>query len=210
MKALIFDLDGTLWDSSKPVAECWQTVGQKLLGPTFHLSQAEARAQMGKTMDEIAASFAPKGYSEAGIAKLGEAFFQAENAYLAQHPGVLFPGVKETLSELKNHYDLYIVSNCQSGYIETFLPLLPSDTFKGHMCFDDTKKAKCFTIKALMDRYGIKEALYIGDTARDEEASSGAGIGFIHAAYGFGAAKNPRGKLSQFAELPNLLLSLGF
>ena len=165
---------------------------------------------MGKTMDEIAASFAPKGYSTAEIAKLGEAFFKAENAYLAKHPGILFPGVKETLAELKKHYDLYIVSNCQSGYIETFLPLLPSDTFKGHMCFDDTKKAKCFTIKALMDRYGIKEALYIGDTARDEEASSGAGIGFIHAAYGFGTAKNPLVKLSQFAELPNLLLSLGF
>ena len=210
MKALIFDLDGTLWDSSVPVASCYEAVGRRLLGPSFRFTPDDARSLMGKTMDEIAAAIAPKSYSPAQVQALGEAFFQAENAYLADHPGTLYPFVGETLFKLKERYRLYIVSNCQAGYIETFLPLLPEGTFLSHMCFDDTKKPKWFTIRSLMEREGIDEAIYIGDTARDEEASGKAGLPFIHAEYGFGNAVHPAGRIACFADLPNILLSLGF
>ena len=54
--SVIFDLDGTLWDSSAQVAECWSQVGARLLGPGFFLTPDDVKAQMGKTMDEIAFS----------------------------------------------------------------------------------------------------------------------------------------------------------
>ena len=44
-----------------------------------------------------------------------------ENRYLETHPGVLYPGVKETVIRLAGNYELFIVSNCQSGYIEVLL-----------------------------------------------------------------------------------------
>ena len=39
-----------------------------------------------------------------------------ENQYLLDHPGTLYPNVQEVLSELSKKYELFIVSNCQSGY----------------------------------------------------------------------------------------------
>ena len=44
-----------------------------------------------------------------------------ENEYLSIHGGTLYPGLEDTLKELKKNYRLFIVSNCQSGYIEAFL-----------------------------------------------------------------------------------------
>ena len=40
--------------------------------------------------------------------------------YLTVHGGELYPDVEKTLDELSERYDLYIVSNCQRGYIESF------------------------------------------------------------------------------------------
>ena len=53
-------------------------------------------------------------------------------------------------------------------------------------------------------RFGA-DAVYVGDTAGDEAAARGAGIGFIHASYGFGRAEAPDAVLRRFTELPNVL-----
>lgn len=47
--------------------------------------------------------------------------YREENDYLTAHGGELYPDVEKTLDELSESYDLYIVSNCQRGYIESFL-----------------------------------------------------------------------------------------
>ena len=57
--AIIFDLDGTLWDSAKEVAESWELEGRKVISPSFRFTEADSRAQMGKTMDEIVDSILP-------------------------------------------------------------------------------------------------------------------------------------------------------
>ena len=189
--AIIFDLDGTLWDSAKEVAESWELEGRKVISPSFRFTEADSRAQMGKTMDEIVDSILP-GESRERKAEVGQALFKAEDEYLLTHPGKLYPKEEETLQRLLDlGYRLYIVSNCQFGYIETFLPLVKPGTFLDHMCFDDTKKSKDVTIRALMDRDGLEKAVYIGDTHKDEESARKAGIPFIHAAYGFGKAVSP-------------------
>lgn len=43
-----------------------------------------------------------------------------ENAYVAAHGGVLYPGVEQTLAALSARCPLFLVSNCQDGYIEAF------------------------------------------------------------------------------------------
>lgn len=203
--SVIFDLDGTLWDSSTQVAECWSQVGARLLGPGFSLTSADVKAQMGKTMDEIACSLLGPSFPLEAAKEAGKAFFDSENAYLASHPGVLMEGVGETLASLKGQYRLFIVSNCQKGYIETFLPLLPPDTFEGYMCFDDTKAEKAVTIKALMKAYSVGRAIYVGDTMKDEEAAHKAGLRFVYCAYGFGKSANPEFAISSFKELAYVL-----
>ena len=57
-------------------------------------------------------------------------------------------------------------------------------------------------IKLIMERNGIKNAVYIGDTEGDERASRAAGIPFIYAAYGFGKAIQPDAVIAKITELP--------
>ena len=56
-------------------------------------------------------------------------------------------------------------------------------------------------IKSLMKKHGIRKAVYVGDTAGDENASKEAGIPFIWVRYGFGTATNPDGIISTISEL---------
>ena len=48
-----------------------------------------------------------------------------------------------------------------------------------------------------------ESAVYVGDTEGDENAAHAAGIPFIHAAYGFGAAQNPEGTIWNLSDLIN-------
>ena len=201
-RALIFDLDGTLWDATFAIRDAWDEAGKRFFGPQYELTHDAVQGLMGKTMDEIANELIPQ-YADRELAqRFIDSCFQIEVDYLSKHPGALFPNEVPVLSELARDYDLYIVSNCQAGYIETFLPLVPKGLFKGHMCWSDTKLDKRFTLKALVERYGLVECVYIGDTEKDERETHAAGLPFIYASYGFGGAINPEGVASSFKELP--------
>ena len=52
--------------------------------------------------------------------KLMEKMLKYENGLVAAGPCVIFEGVQETIKKLSEKYPLYIVSNCQDGYIEAF------------------------------------------------------------------------------------------
>ena len=110
---------------------------------------------------------------------------------------------------------LYIVSNCQSGYIEAMLeaaklPYGEGQTFQDIECFGNTGKSKAENIVLLMERNGIRkeEAAYLGDTALDQKSAEEAGIPFIFASYGFGHPEKMRAKICGLPELPELLSSL--
>lgn len=202
--ALIFDIDGTLWDSRRPVAIAWNQAILDETGTDRGLNAENIRYLFGKPMDEIAASLFPEEPKERQLA-LGELCFARENEYLAKDPGTLFPGVRETLEKLAKRYPLYIVSNCQSGYIDVFLSgtrLAP--LFKGHLCFGDTGLSKGQTIRRLMERYGITDAVYVGDTKGDADACTEAQIPMIYAAYGFGEVANPERTIRSFSELSEI------
>ena len=199
--ALIFDLDGTLWDACKPIAESWTIVGRKYFSDGYEITPEMARTQMGRTMDEIASSITLGEIDPVKGKQFIDECFAYEVEYLIDHPGSLFEGELEALRKLKDAgYPLYIVSNCQSGYIENFLPLAP-DLFLDHMCWSDTKQDKNVTIRALMQRHGIEHAIYIGDTEKDGVETRKAGLPFCFAAYGFGQTDIYDGKADSFPAL---------
>ena len=204
--ALIFDLDGTLWDATIPVGEAWQEVGRKWGNPSFVFTADDAKSLMGLTMTDIAKRLCPVGLDPKDIPAFSRDCFDYEVLYLTKHPGQLFPKELETLFALKEQgYPLYIVSNCQKGYIETFLPLVPAGLFLDYMCFGDTGLSKDGTIRELMKRNGIESAIYVGDTAGDEKATRDAGLPFVFASYGFGQAKDPDAIAASFEELPKAI-----
>ena len=204
-QGIIFDMDGTLWDSAENVAASWTKVVQKEYRAGRVITEQEIQSVMGKTMDQIAAIL----FGELSQEKQEELLAHCckeENEYLRAHGGVLYPKLEETLQQLQKDYRLYIVSNCQSGYIEAFLEHYGfCRYFEDIECFGNNGLDKGTNIRRLMDRNHLQQAVYVGDIQGDYEASSKAGVQFIHAAYGFGTIKEKVPKIHAISELPEIV-----
>lgn len=208
MRGLIFDMDGTLWDSSENVAQSW-TVAVKEAGYNrADITKEDIMGVMGLTMDAIADRLF-SDLSKDERMKLLEICCARENAYLRENGGVLYEDLENTLIKLKEKYPLFIVSNCQQGYIEAFLDYYGfGKYFNDIECYGNNLKSKGENIALLAKRNGLVGAYYIGDIQGDYDATMQAGFDFIHAAYGFGTVNAEVPKLKAFKELPNLLESL--
>ena len=141
---------------------------------------------------------------------LMERCMDTENRYLAENEcRIGYDGVKETLEELAKRYRLFIVSNAQCGYPELCMEKLGiGHLIEGHLCFGDTGTEKGQTILELMRRHHIDDAVYIGDTQGDYEATVVAGIPFIWAAYGFGNPSAADATICQICDLPQAVKAL--
>ena len=209
MKSLIFDIDGTLWDSRAIVAKGYNDYLLEIGRPDLQVDAEYLKTLFGKTMTEIADIMlcsipAPERYD------VMQGCMDREDEFLHHDPcNIAFPGVKETLEKLKESYRLFIVSNAQCGYPELMMDKLGiRQHFEGWMCFGDTGLPKGDTIRILMERHGITDAGYIGDTQGDLEASRRAGIPFIFCTFGFGAPERYDAKIDAFTDLPDLLKTM--
>ena len=120
-KGILFDLDGTLWDSSEQVAVSWKEALEQRPDVDKEITVEMVQAVMGKSMYDIADILFGE-YSLDVRRELLVYCCQEENEYIRRHGGSLLEGLENTLQQLKDlGYHLYIVSNCQVGYIEAFL-----------------------------------------------------------------------------------------
>lgn len=110
-----------------------------------------------------------------------------------------------TLEALSRCHRLFIVSNCQKGYIELLLEKGKlGGLIRDHACFGETGLCKGETIRLVMERNRITSAAYVGDTQGDLEAARLAGIPFVWAAYGFGNPEAWEARLEAFCQLTEL------
>jgi len=200
--AILFDLDGTLWDSAKQVAESWNLALEDDPDIDFRFTTKTVRQSMGRVLEEIAAMWFPDMSKDRREEVLRHAS-DVELEYLKTHPGKLFPAARKTLKELNSRYELYVVSNCQLGYIEGFFEGTGlRKYFIDYECAGRTGKPKADNIRLVMERNNLTRCLYVGDTQKDCDAADGAGIPFVHAAFGFGQIDRPVPRLETFGELP--------
>lgn len=198
---IIFDLDGTLWDSSEQVAVSWSKALADRPETDRQVTGADMRGFMGKTMETIAGLMLPELEPSLRIEIMHECE-RVEQDYLAEHGGVLFPNLEKELERLSGSFKLFIVSNCQSGYIETFLEYHKlGKYFADFECPGGTGLAKAENIRIIIERNGLDRAVYVGDTQGDLDASDSAGIPFIHAAYGFGSVDRDVPAVKSFSEI---------
>lgn len=205
MNHIIFDVDGTLWDSTESVARSWNRAIRENTDLDLTIDGPLLSSLFGKTMEEIYLALFPD-LSPEERNRIGDLCYEYENESLESDPGILYDGVAEYFPKLAESYRLYIVSNCQCGYIEAMLKasgLAPyvQDT----LCYGQTLTSKGQTIRTLMKRNHLDSAVYVGDTQGDADSCKEAQIPFIFAAYGFGSVPEAQTVIHSFSDLMTVL-----
>lgn len=204
-ESLIFDIDGTLWDSRAKVAEGYNIQLEREGLSHLFVTAEDLLPLFGKVMTDIADAIletipGPERY------EIMDRCMKTENDYLfTQECDFGYPRVKETIAELSKKHRLFIVSNAQCGYPELCIEKLGLTPYiQGHMCFGDTGTSKGITIRRLMEKHNITDCAYIGDTQGDYEATVEADVPFIWCSFGFGKPDAYAAKVDRFEDLLDL------
>lgn len=203
--AVLFDLDGTLWDSSREVLHCWNRVLQPL---GRRVTEEQMAQLMGLIPREIGDLMFPDLAAEERYA-LTYRCLDAEPPYLFERGAKLYPGVRETLRELRERYFIGLVSNCTEDYALAFLHAHGlSNLFDDHETAGRTRLDKGRNIRLVLHRNKIRRAVYIGDTAKDLAAAEAAHIPFIYAGWGFGDLDEYQPRSTSFSAIGSSVASV--
>lgn len=201
---LIFDVDGTLCDSTDVMQLAWNEILDKAPYKHVTMTREFISQYMGKPMDDWARAVLPGTPIELSY-PIMEQCCEQEYVEIKRIGTQLYPGVHEAFKELSEKYHLYILSNCGGGYIELVMQCAGIEQYvDSHLCYGDTNLDKPENIKLLVKREELTECAYIGDTARDEECCKEAGVPFIYAAYGFGEVKDAAYQINEMKELKDV------
>ena len=184
-KLIIFDMDGTLVNSSVTIANAINFV-RKNLG--FEPMDQE---KILKMVNDHTLNPAQTFYHAKSFDKDHERWF---SDYYSKNHGkelVLYSGIKELMEDLKKQgHSLAVATNAyRVSTIESLTHLEIYDYFDAIACYDDVAKGKPYPdmlhkiLKEL--NHKSEDAIFIGDGSRDEMASKRANIDYIMVNWGF-------------------------
>ena len=202
--ALIFDLDGTLWDAAPASTHGWNLALAELCLP-LRVTDEGIRSVSGQPFDRCVEILLPE------LSPVPEAtlYFieEHERTGIETLGGVLYEGVADGLRELRAAYPLFLVSNCPDWYVDAFFQATGlRECFTGWDCHGSSGVGKSRMLLDMSERYRLERAVYIGDTQGDQDAAEGAGLEFVFVRYGFGEASKPALSVGSFGQLVELFL----
>ena len=205
-ESIIFDVDGTLWDSRALLAQAYnaQLAAEGLRH--IHVTDTILKPLFGKTMTALADGLFPMIEVPERYALMDRCILRMD-AFLEEYasPAIGYPQLRSTMERLAKKHRLFIVSNGQKGYSQMAAKKLElADLISGYLSFGDTGTSKGQTILRLIQQEDIQSAVYVGDIQGDLDACREAGIDFIWAAYGFGQPESYTHKIDSFSDLTDL------
>lgn len=204
---ILFDLDGTLWDSTPEVTIAFNKVmDEKYHELGYKVTQERLRSEFGLPLDVIAVHLFVSIDEEYAKAIMRDCC-EYECEYLARNGATLYEGLEQQLAVLSSKYKLAIVSNCQDGYIQAFFQAYPEleKYFIDYEYPGRTGKLKADNIRLVVERNNMLKPVYVGDTNADAKAAAEAGVPFIFARYGFGDVKEYFDVIDSLPELGSKL-----
>lgn len=202
---IILDIDGTLWNSTPIVAEAWNEIIEKRDDIPFRFTAKQLTQLFGRPLPVIADMVFPFLEEKERYDLINECCEREHELLRASTQNILYPGVAETMKALCKKIPLFIVSNCQSGYIELFLEKTGlADCITDSECAGRTGLPKGPNIRLVADRNHLQNPVYVGDIDGDRQASEEAGVKFCHASYGFGKAERKDYVVKEFSDLMTL------
>jgi phosphoglycolate phosphatase len=208
---LIFDLDGTLIDSSNSILESFRGAFEKLgKTPVRPLTADVIGPPLTESLRLLSGSSDPEELD--GLAEAFKAHYDAEGY---KHTGI-FTGIREMLAELsKRQLPLYIATNKRtipSRLILDYLGWTPY--FAGVYALDSLPlpaAQKSDLLEYIVEKHSMNPAfaLYVGDRKEDWDAASKNRLNFAFAAWGYGSGTVCVSDLADFyLESPFRLLEL--
>ena len=203
--ALLFDVDGTLWDTTNSTYKAENIITKKYNLP--EVTKETVQQCFGYNRVESAKVYFPTLDLDTAIEYKIEADKEKIRIINEENIDASYPKTKETLELLSKDYDLYIVSNTGNVlYLEAFVNSSNTkELFKDLVAASALKISKAEAIRKVMRDNKIEKAIYIGDTIKDKEAANEAGIPFVQALYGFDKDLNEKYKIDSIDKLPDVL-----
>lgn len=194
LKLLIFDLDGTLVDTGRDIADALNYALEPFGVKKY--SVEETKKMVGTGISQLLKSLTPSGpVSLKNVSEVDspgdislKRFLEFYSVHLLNNTNA-YPHVKETLAKLGD-YNKAVLSNKRTAFSKEILDKL------GLSCYFDTtwgsdsvreKKPSPAPILDLMKKFNTSaaETVIIGDSNFDIEAGKAAGIKVIAVTYGF-------------------------
>lgn len=202
---IIFDIDGTIWNTTNVVEKAWNKALSEVGLDYAHVTAKQLQGLFGLPMMDIIDNIIPNETLEKKL-EFRPVCYEYEEDYVRRFGGELYEDMVDTIKALSKKCNLYVVSNCQGGYIEVMLEKTGmGDYFKDFTCPDYTGKLKADNIKIICERNGIKNPCYVGDTHMDANACKEANVPFIFASYGFGSVDNPDYTINKVSDLLTMI-----
>lgn len=202
--AVLFDLDGTLIDTTQAILESMVHTVRLFTGKTLGVS--ELRPFLGVPLDDTLRELLPKHFEE------------AREEYVRHNLGVhgsavkAFPGALDTVRSLQEmDYPTALVTSKRRRSAEADLTALGfSDLFRATVCYDDTEahKPDPEPILLALERIDMRSgrAFMVGDSIWDIRAAKNADSRGPVRVISVGAAYGPTGGEALKTEAPEHLI----
>lgn len=205
--SIIFDMDGTLWDAVSSYTEIWNT-SAKEMGIDRVITNDNLIDQMGKPIKGIVMEI----YGDSANFDLGKyigLLEEYEDKLMPTLGGVPYPNMQSGIQKLSEKYKLFLISNCAENGLDMFMDYTGIRKYiTDTLTYGQTGVVKSINIKRLIEQYGLKNAVYVGDTQGDCNETHKAGIPFVFAKYGFGSCEDYDIAFDSFEDITEYFLQL--
>jgi phosphoglycolate phosphatase-like HAD superfamily hydrolase len=182
---IIFDMDGTILPSMKPVYEAIKRAFAKL-GWAVRFREEDIKKFFGTSSGELYPFIIP---AESHLPwQEAREKIRAEYATSFRELAVVFPGVMETLDTLrKRGYSLALYSNSSTVYFDIVISALGiRDCFDYVECVGENDLTKTELVRKIRENFGGLKAAIVGDRIHDIESARETGSLSVGVLFGYG------------------------